>query len=194
VKFLKENSVYAMMPTSSKVLVLDVEVPLRLAFFALVENSASSAPIWDREMGVHVGLLSPSEFLTVLLYFYQSRTISKNLLSHSLRTWLNQRGEAVSALRKTYQDRDLMPPPTSPLQFGVSSRTFPPNRSSPRDRTTQRSPTIQIPSTTITTTSTTTTTSTGLHNVALPTPTPSSCTYICVCVYLIRTYLTRIHS
>jgi hypothetical protein len=74
VRFLKEHTVYATMPTSSKVLVLDVEVPLRLAFFALVENSASSAPIWDRKKGFHVGLLSPSEFLTVLLYFYPSRT------------------------------------------------------------------------------------------------------------------------
>ena len=74
VRFLKEHTVYATMPMSSKVLVLDVEVPLRLAFFALVENSASSAPIWDRKKGFHVGLLSPSEFLTVLLYFYPSRT------------------------------------------------------------------------------------------------------------------------
>lgn len=141
VSFLKQHTVYSVMPISSKVLVLDVEVPLRLAFFALVENSASSAPIWDSMKGM-VGLLSPSEFLTVLLYFYPSRTISKNLLSHSLKSWLLQRGEAVKSLRKQYQDRELMPPPQP-----QSSKTFPPvSPSSNLQQKNKRSPTVQIPS------------------------------------------------
>ena len=64
-------------------------------------------------------------------------TIAKNLLSHSLGSWLSQRGEAVQTLRNNFSDRVAMPPPS---QLNVVSRTFPPTTPE------KRSPTIQIPS------------------------------------------------
>ncbi len=45
--FLRAHSVYALLPKSAKVVVFDVDIPVRLAMFALVEHDVTAAPLWD---------------------------------------------------------------------------------------------------------------------------------------------------
>eukprot|EP00939_MAST-03C_sp_MAST-3C-sp1_P002353 g2353.t1 len=98
--FLRNTTCYDIMAESAKVLVLDVQIPLRLAFFVLVENSVSSAPLWDRSTDRNVGMFSPTEFVTILLHFYATRTIAKNLVTLTVDSWLRVRHEAVAGLRR----------------------------------------------------------------------------------------------
>lgn len=45
--FLSAHTAYELIPESGKVVVLDVELPVRQAFHALHEQSIASAPLWD---------------------------------------------------------------------------------------------------------------------------------------------------
>ena len=47
IKFLKSHSCYDFMPDSGKVVVLDIRISVKLAFFALVEHELTYAPLWD---------------------------------------------------------------------------------------------------------------------------------------------------
>ena len=45
--FLRSHSCYELLPKSAKVVVFDVDIPVRLAMFALVEHDVTAAPLWD---------------------------------------------------------------------------------------------------------------------------------------------------
>lgn len=45
--FLSAHTAYELIPESGKVVVLDVELPVRQAFHALDEQGIASAPLWD---------------------------------------------------------------------------------------------------------------------------------------------------
>ena len=47
VDVLRASRAYDIMPESGKVIVFDVEIPLRFAYYALVEHDAACAPLWD---------------------------------------------------------------------------------------------------------------------------------------------------
>lgn len=49
--FLSAHTAYELIPESGKVVVLDVELPVRQAFHALHEQSIASAPLWDPRCG-----------------------------------------------------------------------------------------------------------------------------------------------
>ncbi len=60
-EFLTTHTAYELIPESGKVVVLDVELPIRQAFHALHEQGIASAPLWDPRcvfvcVGVCVGV------------------------------------------------------------------------------------------------------------------------------------------
>lgn len=60
--FLASTTCYDALPASSKVVVFDVTVPLRLAFYALVENEVTAAPLWDSARGEFAGMVTVTDF------------------------------------------------------------------------------------------------------------------------------------
>ncbi|KAL4424148.1 hypothetical protein ABPG75_001449 [Micractinium tetrahymenae] len=64
--FLNHHTAYELIPESGKVVLLDVDLPMRQAFHALHEQGIASAPLWDGEQGRVIGMLSASDFIHML--------------------------------------------------------------------------------------------------------------------------------
>ena len=54
--FLRSHKVYELLPRSGKVVVFGVDIPVKLAFYALTEHGIPVAPIWDEETNSFVGV------------------------------------------------------------------------------------------------------------------------------------------
>eukprot|EP00877_Chromochloris_zofingiensis_P006377 jgi/Chrzof1/1993/Cz10g29010.t1 len=64
--FLHGHSAYELIPESGKVVLLDVDLPVRQAFHALHEQGIASAPLWDSAEGTLIGVISASDFIHIL--------------------------------------------------------------------------------------------------------------------------------
>jgi len=71
--FLKAHTCYEMIPASGKMVVLDVELPVKVAFRALIENQIKSAPLWDSTTNDYVGMITVTDFIEILRRFYRTR-------------------------------------------------------------------------------------------------------------------------
>lgn len=70
--FLKSRTCYDIMPKSSKIVVFDTKLRVKKAFFGLVANGVRSAPLWDSDKHTFVGMLTISDFINILRYYYKS--------------------------------------------------------------------------------------------------------------------------
>ena len=64
--FLCTHSVYELIPESGKVVLLDVELPVRQAFHALHEQGVAAATLWDARAAQVAGIISASDFIHIL--------------------------------------------------------------------------------------------------------------------------------
>uniref|UniRef100_A0A915AHV0 CBS domain-containing protein n=3 Tax=Parascaris univalens TaxID=6257 RepID=A0A915AHV0_PARUN len=88
--FMKAHKSYDLIPTSSKLVVFDTELPVRKAFFALVYNGVRAAPLWDSSKQEFVGMLTITDFIEILHRYYTSDSKSegiKELEEHKISTW-----------------------------------------------------------------------------------------------------------
>ena len=58
-----------MIPASGKIVVFDCDLPVKHAFFGLLEHDVKCAPIWDSAKLDFVGMLTVSDFIDILRYF-----------------------------------------------------------------------------------------------------------------------------
>ncbi|XP_071812745.1 5'-AMP-activated protein kinase subunit gamma-1-like isoform X2 [Apostichopus japonicus] len=88
VKFMKNHKCYEIIPTSSKLVVFDVTLRVKKAFFALVHNGVRAAPLWDSQKQDFVGMLTITDFINILHHYYNSATIKIDQLEeHKIETW-----------------------------------------------------------------------------------------------------------
>jgi len=90
-EFLQRHTAYELLPESSKVVVLDTALPVRQAFHALFEQSASSAPLWDSRRRCFCGLISPGDFIALLCLLEQggpSSLSEAELDSLTIEAWM----------------------------------------------------------------------------------------------------------
>jgi len=57
--FLRGSTCYDLMLHSSKVVVFDVRIPIKLALYALAEHGINTAPLWDPFLHDYVGMITP---------------------------------------------------------------------------------------------------------------------------------------
>ena len=100
IKFLKSHSCYDFMPESGKVVVLDVRISVKLAFFALVEHELTYAPLWDEVRHNHVGMLTSTDLIQILEYGYMHNCVSQ-MFAMTVGQWL----ELNAALRGSTRSR-----------------------------------------------------------------------------------------
>jgi len=62
---------YDVMRSSGKVVVFDTNIPIQLAFYALLEHDLPSAPLWDSASRQFVGLMSMTDFIDVLRHYHR---------------------------------------------------------------------------------------------------------------------------
>ncbi|VDK18244.1 unnamed protein product, partial [Anisakis simplex] len=88
--FMKAHKCYDLIPTSSKLVVFDTELPVRKAFFALVYNGVRAAPLWDSNKQEFIGMLTITDFIEILNRYYTDDSKSdgiKELEEHKISTW-----------------------------------------------------------------------------------------------------------
>ncbi|VDO97987.1 unnamed protein product [Heligmosomoides polygyrus] len=80
---------YDLIPTSTKLVVFDTQLPVRKAFFALVYNGVRAAPLWDSEKQRFIGMLTITDFIKILIKHYESgdkdekmRALEEEQISH----------------------------------------------------------------------------------------------------------------
>ncbi|ESO04915.1 hypothetical protein HELRODRAFT_150377, partial [Helobdella robusta] len=78
VKFLKAHPCYDVMPTSTKLVILDTQLSVKKAFHALNDNRIHAAPLWDTTKQDFIGLLTITHFIQVLLRCYKDNMILAN--------------------------------------------------------------------------------------------------------------------
>ena len=75
-EFLRSNTCYDLLEPSGRTVVFDTKIAINLAFFALAENEITAAPLWDTEQQQFVGMVTSSDFVEVIRYFYYDGTES----------------------------------------------------------------------------------------------------------------------
>lgn len=68
--FMKAHKCYDVIPTSSKLVILDIELPVKKAFFALIYNGVRAAPLYDSKKQEFVGMLTITDFISILVKYY----------------------------------------------------------------------------------------------------------------------------
>ncbi|XP_030846347.1 5'-AMP-activated protein kinase subunit gamma-1 isoform X2 [Strongylocentrotus purpuratus] len=88
VRFMKNHKCYEIIPTSSKLVVFDAELLVKKAFYALVYNGVRAAPLWDSSKQDFVGMLTITDFINILQYYYKSPLVKMDELEeHKIATW-----------------------------------------------------------------------------------------------------------
>lgn len=88
VRFMKSRKCYDIIPTSSKLVVFDISLQVKRAFFALVSNGVRAAPLWDNKMQCFVGMLTITDFINILHQYYKSPMVQiYELEEHRISTW-----------------------------------------------------------------------------------------------------------
>jgi CBS domain-containing protein len=93
--FLSRNRCIHLLPESTKIVVLDLDLPVFSAFRALHENQLKSAPVWDSEAQNFTGMITVSDFIGILAHLRQENAhaafsqtqILETLKSHKIRDW-----------------------------------------------------------------------------------------------------------
>jgi 5'-AMP-activated protein kinase regulatory gamma subunit len=80
-EFLTHHSAYELIPESGKVVLLDIDLPLRQAFHALHEQGLASAPLYCSESGTIAGIVSASDFIATLQRLRSMVSTSSNPMS-----------------------------------------------------------------------------------------------------------------
>uniref|UniRef100_A0A6I8NXT0 Protein kinase AMP-activated non-catalytic subunit gamma 3 n=1 Tax=Ornithorhynchus anatinus TaxID=9258 RepID=A0A6I8NXT0_ORNAN len=87
-RFMLEHNCYDAMATSSKLVVFDTALQIKKAFFALVANGLRAAPLWDTKKQSFVGMLTISDFITILHRYYRSPLVQiYEIEEHKIETW-----------------------------------------------------------------------------------------------------------
>ncbi|KAK9463853.1 uncharacterized protein V1516DRAFT_617804 [Lipomyces oligophaga] len=70
--FLKGKTAYDVLPVSFRLIVLDTSLLVRKSLNILIQNSIVSAPLWNSKTSKFAGLLTSSDYINVIQYYYQN--------------------------------------------------------------------------------------------------------------------------
>ncbi|KAJ3355254.1 hypothetical protein HDU91_005687 [Kappamyces sp. JEL0680] len=71
---LLDYTCYDVLPASFKVIVFDHSLLLKKALSALLQHGVQSAPIWDSNQHKYVGMLTVTDFIRLILYYFDQST------------------------------------------------------------------------------------------------------------------------
>ncbi|KAM0700760.1 hypothetical protein Q7P35_012481 [Cladosporium inversicolor] len=70
--FLKVRTTYDVLPLSYRLIVLDTALLVRKSLNILIQCGIVSAPLWDSKTSTYAGLLTTSDYLNVVQYYWQN--------------------------------------------------------------------------------------------------------------------------
>ncbi|KAL5673840.1 hypothetical protein ACJX0J_018146, partial [Zea mays] len=65
-RILLHNTIYDVVPLSSKLTVLDTQLPVKQAFKIMHDEGLALVPLWDDRQGTITGMLTASDFVLIL--------------------------------------------------------------------------------------------------------------------------------
>lgn len=70
-EFLKVRTSYDVLPLSFRLIVLDNSLLIRKSLNILIQNGIVSAPLWDSHSSTFAGLLTSTDYINVIQYYWQ---------------------------------------------------------------------------------------------------------------------------
>lgn len=87
-KFMRAHKCYDLIPTSAKLVIFDTKLNVKKAFFALVYNGVRAAPLWNSAKQDYEGMLTITDFITILHRYYKSPMVKMDELEdHNIEKW-----------------------------------------------------------------------------------------------------------
>lgn len=69
--FLQSKTSYDVLPVSYRLIVLDTSLLVKKSLNILLQNNIVSAPLWNNKTSRFAGLLTSSDFINVIQYYFQ---------------------------------------------------------------------------------------------------------------------------
>ena len=85
--FFKYHKCYEILPKSAKVIIFDTQFPVRKTFPTLVSHGIRSAPLWDAQKKLLVGMITVTDFIRILLHLDNENLSMDDLEKHTLHNW-----------------------------------------------------------------------------------------------------------
>ncbi|KAF2838362.1 nuclear protein SNF4 [Patellaria atrata CBS 101060] len=70
--FLKVRTSYDVLPLSFRLIILDTSLLVKKSLNILIQNGIVSAPLWDSDTSTFAGLLTTSDYINVIQYYWQN--------------------------------------------------------------------------------------------------------------------------
>ena len=117
--FLKSATCYDLVPDSGKVVVFDENIPIRLAYYAMVEHGSNddavndighlATPVWDLKKQQLSGIITVREIIQILKYGYRTDSIAEIMDQHSIGSWwtLIRQLKTSPELAETFDQNDI---------------------------------------------------------------------------------------
>lgn len=70
-EFLKIRTSYDVLPLSFRLIILDTDLLVKKSLTILLQNGIVSAPLWDSHTSTFAGLLTTSDYINVVQYYWQ---------------------------------------------------------------------------------------------------------------------------
>ncbi|KAL1999226.1 hypothetical protein VTN02DRAFT_4872 [Thermoascus thermophilus] len=70
--FLKVRTSYDVLPLSFRLIVFDTSLSVKESLNILIQNGIVSAPLWDSSTSTFAGLLTTSDYINVIQYYFQN--------------------------------------------------------------------------------------------------------------------------
>ncbi|KAI1008051.1 5'-AMP-activated protein kinase subunit gamma [Podosphaera aphanis] len=71
-EFLKKRTSYDVLPLSFRLIILDTDLLVKKSLTILLQNGIVSAPLWDSHTSAFAGLLTISDYINVVQYYWQN--------------------------------------------------------------------------------------------------------------------------
>ncbi|KAM3964726.1 LOW QUALITY PROTEIN: uncharacterized protein ACR2FA_001116 [Aphomia sociella] len=85
--FFKYHKCYEILPKSAKVIIFDTQFLVRKTFPTLISHGIRSAPLWDANKKLLVGMITVTDFIRILLHLDAENLSVENLERHTLHNW-----------------------------------------------------------------------------------------------------------
>ncbi|XP_013133956.1 PREDICTED: 5'-AMP-activated protein kinase subunit gamma-2-like [Papilio polytes] len=85
--FFKYHKCYEILPKSAKVIIFDTQFSVKKTFLTLVSHGIRSAPLWDANKKMLVGMITVTDFIRILLHLDSENLSMEDLERHTLHNW-----------------------------------------------------------------------------------------------------------
>lgn len=85
--FFKYHKCYEILPKSAKIIIFDTQFFVKKTFPTLISHGIRSAPLWDANKKLLVGMITVTDFIRILLYLDKENLSVEDLERHTLHTW-----------------------------------------------------------------------------------------------------------